>query len=78
MPRSNLKKARGEYVGSDFNRYVASLDLPNRVIGETLGMTSQAVSHKRRKGQWTLAEACKIFKLGEATDSEILRIVRLK
>jgi len=77
MSRNSLSKRNGEYVGKDFSRYVASLGMSNRAIGEELGVTSQRIGQKRSNNNWTLKDATLIFKLGEATDDEILRIMRV-
>lgn len=57
-----------------------SRDVTDKGVGKKLGKTSQAVSAKMRrdsKSEITLREAMVVFKAMNATDEEIIRLMRM-
>lgn len=77
MPRNSLSKSQASYVNSDFSRYLNSLRYTDAHIGEVIGVSQQAANKKRRANKWSLNEASLLFKDSEATDREILNIIRV-
>lgn len=55
----------------------ATEDVTNAMIGELLGMTGQAVGQKNKKSQYEYEELLLLFKKLNATDEEILRLMKL-
>lgn len=52
-------------------------DVTNAMIGELLGMTGQAVGQKNKKSQYEYGELLLLFKTLNATDEEILSLMKL-
>lgn len=64
-----------------FSRWIkgkkATEDVTNAMIGELLGMTGQTVGQKNKKSQYEYEELLLLFKKLNATDEEILRLMKL-
>lgn len=79
MPRVTIKKK--EYMISDLSQWIAgrmyTKGLRQQDMAETIGITQSAFCQRLKKGLFTYGEMLSIFKKLEATDEEILRIMRL-
>lgn len=79
MPRVSIKKK--EYMANDLvkwiNRRRADLNLRQRDLAELLGISQPALSNRLEKGLFDYMDMIKIFKVLNATDEEILKIMKM-
>ena len=79
MPRVAIKKK--EYMISDLSEWIAgrmyAMKVRQKEMGELLGITQQAFCKKLKKSNFDYRELLSILKKLEATDEEILRLMKL-
>ena len=79
MPRVSIKKK--EYVLSDFSEWVIgrmkTLGYTQKQLGEKIGVGQSSFSEKLRNRNFTLADALTILKVLGASDTEILRLMKM-
>ena len=78
MPRVAIKKK--DYKISDLSQWIAgrmyALKVRQREMAELLNITQQGFSKKLQRSNFDYGELLSIFKKLEATDEEILRLMR--
>lgn len=79
MPRVRIKKK--EYMVSDLvkwiNRRRADLNLRQNDLAKLLGISQPALSNRLEKGLFDYTDMIKIFKVLNATDEEILKLMKM-
>ena len=79
MPRVAIKKK--EYMISDLSQWIVgrmyAMKIRQREMGELLGITQQSFCKKLHGSYFTYSELLSILKRLEATDEEILRLMKL-
>lgn len=79
MPRVRIKKK--EYMVNDLvkwiNRRRADLNLRQRDLAKLLGISQPALSNRLEKGLFDYTDMIKIFKVLNATDEEILKLMKM-
>lgn len=79
MPRVRIKKK--EYMVNDLVKWInhrrADLNLRQRDLAELLGISQPALSNRLEKGLFDYTDMIKIFKVLNATDEEILKIMKM-
>ena len=79
MPRVAIKKK--DYMISDLSQWIAgrmyAKKIRQRDMGELLGITQQAFCKKLKISHFTYGELISVLKKLEATDEEILRLMKL-
>ena len=79
MPRVAIKKK--DYMVSDLSQWIAgkmwAMKIRQREMGELLGITQAAFSQKLKTSYFTYEELLPVLKKLEATDEEILRLMKL-
>lgn len=79
MPRVAIKKK--QYMISDLAQWITgrmyAMKIRQKDMGELLGISQQAFGHKLKISQFTYGELLEILKKLDATDEEILRLMKL-
>ena len=79
MPRVTIKKK--EYMISDLSQWIVgrmyAMEIRQRDMAELLGITQPAFCNKLKISYFTYGELISILKKLEATDEEILRLMKL-
>lgn len=79
MPRVALKKK--DYKVQDLSVFIAgkmyAMQLRQADMAELLNMTQPAFSYRLKKGQFSYAEMLTILQKIDATDEEILRLMKM-
>ena len=79
MPRVTIKKK--EYMISDLSQWIVgrmyAMEIRQRDMAELLGITQPAFCNKLKINYFTYGELLSILKTLEATDEEILRLMKL-
>ncbi len=79
MPR--IRAYRKKYMLSDFSEWVVGrmkkIGLTQAQMGEKIGLSQSAFCQKLRQNKFTLSDAMTILKELQATDEEILRLVKM-
>lgn len=80
MPRVTIKKK--EYKVSDFSKWLVGKmyerDLSQTDLANLIGFTQQAFSYRLKKGLFNYSEMLVLLEKLEATDFEILNLMKLK
>lgn len=80
MPRVAINKKR--YMLSDFSEWVIgrmnTLGYTQKQMGEMIGIGQSAFSEKLRNRKFTLADAITLFQVLEASEEEIVRLMRVR
>lgn len=79
MPRVAIKKK--EYMITDLIKWIVGqmhvMQINQEEMGEVIGVNQSGFSKRLSKGKFTYAELISILKHLEATDEEILRLMKL-
>lgn len=79
MPRVAINKK--EYVLSDFSEWVIgrmnTLGYTQKHMGEQIGIGQSSFSEKLRNKRFTLADVLTILQVLKASDSEIIRLMKM-
>lgn len=79
MPRVAIKKK--EYMISDLSQWIVgrmyAMKIKQEEMGEVIGVNQSGFSKRLSKGKFTYAELISILKHLQATDEEILRLMKL-
>lgn len=79
MPRVSIKKK--EYMVNDLvkwiNRRRADLNLRQRDLAELLGISQPALSNRLEKGLFDYTDMIQILNVLNATDEEILKLMKM-
>lgn len=79
MPRVSIKKK--EYMVNDLTKWInrrrADLNLRQRDLAELLGISQPALSNRLEKGLFDYTDMIKILKVLNATDEEILKLMKM-
>ena len=79
MPRVAIKKK--EYMISDLSQWIVGRMYARKIkqeeMGEVIGVNQSGFSKRLSKGKFTYAELISILKHLQATDEEILRLMKL-
>ena len=79
MPRVAIKKK--DYMISDLSQWIAgkmyAKNLRQKDMAELIGITQSAFSQRIKKGWFTYGDILSILKKLDATDEEILRLMKL-
>lgn len=79
MPRVRIKKK--EYMVSDLVKWInhrrADLNLRQNDLAKLLGISQPALSNRLEKGLFDYTDMIKIFKVLNATDEEILKLMKM-
>lgn len=79
MPRVAIKKK--EYMVTDLIKWIVGqmhvLHINQEEMGEVIGVNQSGFSKRLKQGKFTYAELISILKHLQATDEEILRLMKL-
>lgn len=79
MPR--IRQYRQKYMLNDIGAWVAGRMMRQRktqsVVADEMGISQQALSLKIRNNQFTYGDLLKLFKILNAEDSEILKLMKV-
>ena len=79
MPRVALK--RKEYMVADLSKWIVGKMYEKRIsqkeMADMLGITQQAFGQRLRRGYFPYKDLIQIIKKLDATDEEILRLMRI-
>lgn len=79
MPRVRIKKK--EYMVNDLVKWInhrrADLNLRQSDLAELLGISQPALSNRLEKGLFDYTDMIKILKVLNATDEEILKLMKM-
>lgn len=79
MPRVRIKKK--EYMVNDLVKWIncrrADLNLRQRDLAELLGISQPALSNRLEKGLFNYTDMIQILKVLNATDEEILKLMKM-
>lgn len=79
MPRVRIKKK--EYMVNDLVKWInhrrADLNLRQNDLAKLLGISQPALSNRLEKGLFDYTDMIKIFKVLNATDEEILKLMKM-
>ena len=79
MPRVSINKK--DYALSDFSEWVVgrmnTLGLTQKEMGERIGVNQSSFSEKLRNRRFTLADTVTILEVLNASDTEILRLMKM-
>lgn len=80
MPRGYLNKEK--YRKQDLIRYLvetmASKHITQAEMGKVLGLSQQGFSYKKKNAEFSYTELLLMFHYLQATDKEILKLMRLE
>ena len=79
MPRVSIKKK--DYMVSDLSEWIAGRMYARKIrqqdMAELIGITQSAFCQRLKTGFFTYRELLSVFKYLEATEEEILRLMKL-
>lgn len=79
MPRVTIKKK--EYMISDFSEWIAGrmfvLKLTQEDMGKMIGISQPAFRNRLQKGLFSYSEILTLLKKLQATDEEILKLMKI-
>lgn len=79
MPRVSINRKR--YMANDFSEWIIgrmhSLNMKQKDLGQSLGISQQAVCQMLKSGRFEYQQIITIIKVLHATDEEILRFMKL-
>lgn len=79
MPRVSIKKK--EYMVNDLTKWInrrrADLNLRQRDLAELLGISQPALSNRLEKGLFNYTDMIQILNVLNATDEEILKLMKM-
>lgn len=79
MPRVAIKKK--EYMVSDLSEWIVgkmyAKDMKQRDVAEILGIKQSAFCQRLKKGLFSYTDLLSLLKTFDATDDEILRLMKL-
>ena len=79
MPRVAIRKK--EYKASDLSKWIAAkmyeTKLRQKQLADLIGISQPAFSHRLEKGQFDYKELLILFEKLEATDEEIVNLMKL-
>lgn len=79
MPRVSIKKK--EYMVNDLTKWInrrrADLNLRQRDLAELLGISQPALSNRLEKGLFNYTDMVQILNVLNATDEDILKLMKM-